>query len=311
VNPISDPLLIRNSGSARNRTWTSGSDQTTEVVKMTASSIFKVVYSEDTCSRFPLNLWYLSSKPILYHILEDHNICGNTVSVHYASSMHLLVWPHLEEGCSLVLFTPFNCSASGTFGLLSVVIVWISLAWLYIGESWSTENFTLMKQIFKQYLFSISFYLYACGPSIHEGICNMCCDKIQVLKFRGFQLFTALKTKMQNLCYHGILSELFQWLRLALSEGSNGVGIFLPSPEEGNRPRRMVSSGMLHCLALVRTDILEELSTSFIRVTRISELGTMLAVTSNRHTLRRNSIIHTYIHTYIHGTTSQLASVAS
>jgi hypothetical protein len=46
--------------------------------------------------------------------------------------------------------------------------------------------------------------------------------------------------------------------------------------------RRMVSSGMLRHVALVRTDVLEELSASFIRVTRIGELGTMLAITSNR-----------------------------
>jgi hypothetical protein len=44
----------------------------------------------------------------------------------------------------------------------------------------------------------------------------------------------------------------------------------------------MVSSGMLHHVPLVTTDVSEELSTSFIRVTRIGELGTMLAVTSNR-----------------------------
>jgi hypothetical protein len=50
----------------------------------------------------------------------------------------------------------------------------------------------------------------------------------------------------------------------------------------------MVSSGMLRHVALVRTDILEELSSSFIRVTRISELGT-LAVISNRRTLQRNT----------------------
>jgi hypothetical protein len=45
---------------------------------------------------------------------------------------------------------------------------------------------------------------------------------------------------------------------------------------------------MLRRVAHVRTDVLEELSASFIRVTRIGELGTTLAVTSNRRTLRRN-----------------------
>jgi hypothetical protein len=47
----------------------------------------------------------------------------------------------------------------------------------------------------------------------------------------------------------------------------------------------MMSSGMLHREALVRTDVSEELSAFFIRVTRIGELGTTLAVTSNRRTL--------------------------
>jgi hypothetical protein len=42
----------------------------------------------------------------------------------------------------------------------------------------------------------------------------------------------------------------------------------------------MASSGMLRRVALVRTDIPEELGASFIRVTRICELGTTLAVTS-------------------------------
>jgi hypothetical protein len=50
----------------------------------------------------------------------------------------------------------------------------------------------------------------------------------------------------------------------------------------------MASSGMLRREALERTDVSEELSASFIKVTRIGELGTTLAVTSNRRTLRRN-----------------------
>jgi hypothetical protein len=50
---------------------------------------------------------------------------------------------------------------------------------------------------------------------------------------------------------------------------------------------RIVSSGMLHRVALVRTDVSEELITSFIRLTRIGELGTTLALTNNRRTLPR------------------------
>jgi hypothetical protein len=47
----------------------------------------------------------------------------------------------------------------------------------------------------------------------------------------------------------------------------------------------MASSGMLRRVALVITEVSEELSASFIRVTRIGELGTMLAVISNGRTL--------------------------
>jgi hypothetical protein len=43
---------------------------------------------------------------------------------------------------------------------------------------------------------------------------------------------------------------------------------------------KMASSGMLHRVALVRTDVSHELSASIIKVTRTGELGTMLAVNS-------------------------------
>jgi hypothetical protein len=53
----------------------------------------------------------------------------------------------------------------------------------------------------------------------------------------------------------------------------------------------MLSSGMLSRVALVRTNVSEEPSFSFIRVARIGELGTTLAVTINRSTLRRNASV--------------------
>jgi hypothetical protein len=43
----------------------------------------------------------------------------------------------------------------------------------------------------------------------------------------------------------------------------------------------MASSGLLRRAALARTDVSEELSASFIRVTRIGELGTTLACKCN------------------------------
>jgi hypothetical protein len=54
--------------------------------------------------------------------------------------------------------------------------------------------------------------------------------------------------------------------------------------------RRMAFSGTLLRAALVRNDISEELSASFIRVTRICELGITLAVTSNRISSQRASV---------------------
>jgi hypothetical protein len=59
---------------------------------------------------------------------------------------------------------------------------------------------------------------------------------------------------------------------------------------------------MLRRVALVTTDVSEELSPSFITGTRISVLGTTLAGISNRRTLRTNTnipedaILHSHCH---------------
>jgi hypothetical protein len=68
----------------------------------------------------------------------------------------------------------------------------------------------------------------------------------------------------------------------------------------------MPSSVTLRRVTHVRTDVSEERSASFIRVRRIGELGTTLAVTSNRRTRGRNTKTKK-----IHWIAWQLASVAS
>jgi hypothetical protein len=55
-----------------------------------------------------------------------------------------------------------------------------------------------------------------------------------------------------------------------------------------------VSSGMLRRVALVGTDVSDDLSASFIRVTRIGELGTTLAITSNRPISSQRASVASY-----------------
>jgi hypothetical protein len=52
----------------------------------------------------------------------------------------------------------------------------------------------------------------------------------------------------------------------------------------------MASCRMLRRVALVRTDVSEKLGASIIRVTRVGEVRKTLAITSNRLTLRRNTL---------------------
>jgi hypothetical protein len=55
--------------------------------------------------------------------------------------------------------------------------------------------------------------------------------------------------------------------------------------------RRMLYPRILHHVALVRTDVLEDLSASIIKVTRIGELGTALTITGDRRMLQRNTML--------------------
>jgi hypothetical protein len=72
------------------------------------------------------------------------------------------------------------------------------------------------------------------------------------------------------------------------AEGLQSFPAFRPSSAVAHSSftLRMASSGMLRRVALVRTDVSEELSAPFIRVTKIGELRTTLALTSNRRTQR-------------------------
>jgi hypothetical protein len=56
----------------------------------------------------------------------------------------------------------------------------------------------------------------------------------------------------------------------------------------------MAFSGMLRRVALVRTDVSEELNVSFIGVTRIGELGTTLAVTKLTHAGKKYRNVGSY-----------------
>jgi hypothetical protein len=121
--------------------------------------------------------------------------------------------------------------------------------------------------------------------------------------FRGFQVHTIHIILLPDRCNGD--RRCFRWglnwvLYIIYNKSSasrhlcgSGIEYFHRSPESLKRRQkgtwRMPSSGMLRRVAFVRTDVSEERSASVIREIRIGELGTTLAITSSRRTLRRST----------------------
>jgi hypothetical protein len=110
----------------------------------------------------------------------------------------------------------------------------------------------------------------------------------QRFKLNNFQIRVSIVSARDNL-----LSTAYRWTPFQFTVSSKGPSlakyintyICVNRTARQLKGRRTASSGVLCHVALVRTDVSEELSTTLIRVTRIGELGRMLAVTSKRHTL--------------------------
>jgi hypothetical protein len=81
---------------------------------------------------------------------------------------------------------------------------------------------------------------------------------VRAPQYRMLSVIVRLRTKG-----HGVLFCLFMW-----------------TSRWNEWKLRMASAGMLRRVALVRIDVSEKISASIIRVTRIGEVGTTLAVTS-------------------------------
>jgi hypothetical protein len=96
-----------------------------------------------------------------------------------------------------------------------------------------------------------------------------------------------------------------------LRAGIPSFGAMYKISVEPNSAGSMVSCGMLRRMALVRTDVSEELSAPFIRVTRIGELGTSpvlvtlmkealsssetsVLTTATRRNIQEDTILHSH-----------------
>jgi hypothetical protein len=112
------------------------------------------------------------------------------------------------------------------------------------------------------------------------------CLKITPYNTRFYSIWSSTSTSPIHL--YGMVLR-FKW-GLFLHHTNNIISCDLVDKSQLSIRLYTYYTGMLHHVALVRVGVSEECSASIIRVARIGELGTMLAVTSNWRMLQRNTM---------------------
>jgi hypothetical protein len=99
--------------------------------------------------------------------------------------------------------------------------------------------------------------------------------------------FSQIRQSSQLFKQSNLLRHFFTLTNKSSQNSDQGCALY--TSRKAISQRKIPLSGMLRRVALVRIEVSEGRSASIIRVTRIGESGTALAVTNNRSTLRRKT----------------------